>query len=84
MLTREKRFIIFSRYEEGNKSNQGFFVSYNEGDFNNPKWSKPKKLSMLPYGWSAYIINDGTQFIYTDGEDIYSLPIEDLKLEINN
>jgi len=49
-----------------------------------PNWSNPKKLSMLPYGWSPYIINDGTQFIYTDGEDIYSIPIADLKLDINN
>ncbi len=83
-VDKEKRFIIYSRYEEGNVLNQGFFVSYNQGNFNNPNWSNPKKLSMLPYGWSPYIINDGTQFIYTDGEDIYSIPIADLKLDINN
>ncbi len=82
-VDREKRFLIYSRYEEGNKSNQGFFISYNEGGFNNPKWSIPKKLSMLPYGWSAHIINDGSQFIYTNGEDIYSVPTKELKLEIN-
>ncbi|MBT8300114.1 MAG: hypothetical protein KJO63_02165 [Maribacter sp.] len=82
-VDREKRFIIFSRYEEGIVSNQGFFISYNQGNFNTPNWSHPKKIPMLPYGWSAYIINDGTQFIYTNGEDIYSVPLKDLKL-INN
>jgi len=82
-VDKEKRFIIFSRYEEGNTANQGFFVSYNSSDFNNPQWSEPKKLSMLPYGWSPNIINNGAQFVYTDGEDIFSLPLKKLELEIH-
>ena len=79
----KKKYIIFTRYEEGNESNQGFFVSYNQGDYNNPVWSKPKKLTMLPYGWSANIINDGTQFIYSNGEDILSIPVKELQLGID-
>ncbi|MBT8305633.1 MAG: hypothetical protein KJN85_01720 [Maribacter sp.] len=81
-VEKKKQFMIFTRYEEGNALNQGFFVSYNLGDFDNPQWSKPEKLAMLPYGWSAYILNDGNQFIYTDGEDIRSMPLEHLKLDI--
>ena len=78
----DMRYIIFTRYEEGAKSNQGFFVSYNENDFDNPKWSIPMKLTMLPYGWSAYVENITNQFLYTDGDDIFSIPMTKLKLNI--
>lgn len=78
----DKRYIIFTRYIEGDKSNQGFFVSYNERDFDNPKWSSPTKLSILPYGWSAFVINNETQFVYTNGEDFFCIPMEKLNLNI--
>ena len=81
-VDKKKRFIIFSRYKEGVPANQGFFVSYNLAGFLNPKWSKPKKISKLPYGWSPFIINEGKQFIYTNGEDIFSLPYSELQLDI--
>jgi len=79
-----KRYIVFTRYEEGNTSNQGFFISYNQGDYNNPEWSEPKKLTMLPYGWSANVINDGKQFIYSNGEDIMGIPLKELQLGIDD
>lgn len=79
-IDERKRFIIFTRFTEDDESNQGFFISYNNNDYDNPEWSIPKKLNMLPYGWSANIINNETQFIYSDGEDIYSVPIEVLNL----
>ncbi|MBT8205317.1 MAG: hypothetical protein KJN96_04705 [Eudoraea sp.] len=82
-VDKSKRYIIFTRYVEGNESDQGFFVSYNQNDFNNPDWSKPQKITKLPYGWSANIVNGGTQFIYSNGEDIMSLPVEELELKIN-
>ena len=78
----EMHYVIFTRYVEGDKSNQGFFVSYNENNFDKPKWSKPTKLTMLPYGWSAYVINNENQFVYTNGEDYYSIPVEKLNLNI--
>lgn len=80
-IDERKRFIIFTRFTEEDESNQGFFISYNDNDYDNPEWSIPKKLNMLPYGWSANIINNETQFIYSDGEDIYSVPIEALNLQ---
>lgn len=83
-VDKEKRFIIFTRYLEGDEAQQGFFVSYNLADFDSPNWSKPKKLVMLPYGWNAYIINSGRQFIYSNGDDIKSVPLKNLKLQINN
>ena len=51
----DMRYLIFTRYVDGDKSNQGFFVSYNENNFDYPKWSIPIKLTMLPYGWSAFV-----------------------------
>lgn len=79
----DKRYMIFTRYVEGDNSNQGFFVSYNQNNFSSPKWSIPTKLTMLPYGWSAFIINNETQFVYTNGEDFFCIPMEKLKLNIN-
>ncbi|MEJ1224014.1 hypothetical protein [Sediminicola sp. 1XM1-17] len=77
-VDKEKRFIIFTRYMEGDQSQQGFFISYNSTGRDHPTWGKPKKIGILPYGWSAFIINDGKQFIYTDGDDIYGLPTENI------
>lgn len=74
----EKRFIIFTRYKEKDGSQQGFFISYQKDG----KWSEAEKIQNLPYGWNARIIQNGTQFLYTDGEDIYSVPISTLNLKI--
>jgi hypothetical protein len=75
----QKRFLIFTRYLEGDTSQQGFFISYNEGDY----WSLPKKIESLPYGWNARMIQNGTRFLYTDGEDIYSVPVSSLNLGLS-
>ncbi len=83
-LDKQKRFILFTRYLEGDPEQQGFFVSYNQGDFETPKWSVPEKLKKLPYGWNALLINDQSQFLYTDGDDILSLPVEQLGLKISD
>ncbi|NND50901.1 MAG: hypothetical protein HKN54_00760 [Flavobacteriaceae bacterium] len=80
-VERNERFIIFTRYIESDPSQQGFFISYNTNVSGNPEWSKPEKLEMLPYGWSAFIVNENSQFIYTDGDDIYSVPIDKLKIK---
>lgn len=83
-VDKASRFIIFTRYVEGDESQQGFFASYNLTNSDAPKWSNPKKLSMLPYGWNAYIINSESQFLFSDGEDILSVPLEKLKLKIKD
>ncbi len=76
----ESRFIIFTRYVEGDLNQQGFFISYNSGDDMNIVWTKAEKIQVLPYGWSARIINNGNRFVFTDGENIRSLPVNALKI----
>ena len=81
-VDKEKRFIIFTRYMEGDLSRQGFFISYNTGDYDAPKWSIPEKLTALPYGWNAYISIISNQFLFTNGDDIMSVPLDSLNLEL--
>lgn len=78
---RDKRWIIFTRYLEGDVSQQGFFISYNLADGDEPVWSSPKKLTMLPYGWNAWVLASKDQFLYTNGEDIMSVPLNHLNIE---
>ncbi|MCA0153465.1 hypothetical protein LBV24_09580 [Winogradskyella sp. 2Y89] len=80
-ISSDKKYIIFTRYLEGDKNNQGFFVSYNQGNSNSVEWSKPTRLEMLPYGWSARMINNNAKFMYTDGDNIYTLKSEKLNLK---
>ena len=81
-VDKEKRFIIFTRYTEGDPAQQGFFISYNTGDFDSPKWGVPEKLSSLPYGWNAYISDISNQFLFTNGDDIMSVPLDSLNLAL--
>ena len=80
-VAENKAFIIYTRYIDGHTNNQGFVISYSSGTAEEPAWNKPFKLDMLPYGWSANIINNNQQFIYTDGDDIYTVPLETLNLK---
>ncbi len=77
-VSKDKRFIIFTRYQEGNPEQQGFFISYNRGSSENPEWDSPGKIESLPYGWGACILED--HFIYTDGTNLYSVPINELNI----
>jgi len=81
-VDRQKKFIIFTRYLEGDVSQQGFFISHNENTFDNPKWTSPKKIKKLPYGWSAYITKDYSRFLYSDGIDIRSVALDTLDLKL--
>ncbi len=83
-VDKQMRYIIFSRYVEGDPSQQGFFISYNNVNSNTPQWSTPKKIVALDYGWNAFIINNGSQFLYTDGDNIKSLPLASLQLKYEN
>ncbi len=78
----QSRYLIFTRYMEGNKDQQGFFISYNNGDHQNPVWDSPVKIELLPYGWGAFIKDD--LFYYTDGTDIYFIPVDKLGLKYEN
>ncbi|WP_411894564.1 hypothetical protein [Winogradskyella sp. A2] len=75
-----KDYIIFTRYLEDDDNNQGFFVSYNDGSYDNPKWRKPFKLEKLPYGWNPSVNASGKIFMYTDGNDIYKIKSKRINL----
>jgi hypothetical protein len=81
-VDKEKRFILFTRYLEGDKSQQGIFVSYNQGERENPEWGDPQKIETLEYGWGAFISDDGKDFFYTDGVDIFNYAFDSLKLNL--
>ena len=81
-VDREMRFIIFTRYTEGDESQQGFFVSYNTGDSDAPDWHVPEKINSLPYGWNAYVSEISNRFLFTNGEDIMSVPLDNLNLSL--
>lgn len=70
----KKQFLIFTRYLQGEKSQQGFFYSHNLGSESEPKWSLPQKIETLPYGWGASLSRDGQTFYFTDGLDIFAIP----------
>ena len=81
-IDREKQFLIFTRYQEGDEAQQGFFISYNQGNVDNPKWAPAKKIESLPYGWGAFISANGQTFHYTDGSNIFALPLSALDITI--
>ncbi|MEM6320278.1 MAG: hypothetical protein AAF960_21595, partial [Bacteroidota bacterium] len=81
-LNEQNTMIIFTRYLEDDHTEQGFFVSFQLNQSDNDKWSKPQRLTSLPYGWNPYITKDSKQFLYTDGQDIISVPTKVLYLEI--
>ncbi|MEM6800568.1 MAG: hypothetical protein AAF696_04140 [Bacteroidota bacterium] len=80
-VDKNKSFLIFTRYLEGDSLQQGFFITYNQNTLEEPEWSAPKKLPSLAYGWNAYLIDDNKRFLYTDGEDIKSVAAATLKLQ---
>ncbi len=70
-----KKFLIFSRYQDNNPAQQGLFISFNLGQPQAPNWSIPQKIDALPYGWNPYIHPSKKLFLFSDGEDILSLPM---------
>ncbi len=77
----EGRYIIFTRYLEGEKDQQGFFISYADAE---NEWKEPKKIQELEYGWSARLIDNDRSFIYTDGKDIKHRKTSDLEIFVEN
>lgn len=69
-----KRFLIFTRYQEGKPAQQGFFYSQNKGNEQAPRWSHPRKIEELPYGWGGFLSRNGKTFFFTDGIDIFAIP----------
>ncbi len=79
-VAKDRSFIIFTRYLEGDPNQQGFFISKNMFTPEEPEWGVPRKINALPYGWGAFISSDQQYFFYTDGNDIYSHLVSELDL----
>ncbi|NRB46080.1 MAG: hypothetical protein HRU41_00285 [Saprospiraceae bacterium] len=77
----KKQFLIFTRYLEGDLSQQGFFYSHNRGSESEPTWGPPQKIKALPYGWGAYQSRDGRTFYFTDGLDLFAIPFSSLGMK---
>lgn len=78
-LDPDKRFVIFTRYVEGDERQQGLFISRNTGTVSNIQWEEPIKLK-LPYGWGAQVVGNLEALIYSDGNDLYQVPWTELDL----
>lgn len=79
-VAKDRSFIIFTRYQEGDPNQQGFFISKNRSTPDDPKWGDPRKIDALPYGWGAFISSDQQYFFYTNGSDIYGHLLSELDL----
>ena len=71
-LDPDKRFVIFTRYVQGDENRQGLFISRNTGTVSNLQWEEPVKLN-VPYGWGARVIGNLEALVYSDGADIYQI-----------
>jgi hypothetical protein len=79
-MDRQKRFLIFTRYLNGETPEQGFFISHNTGTKEQPIWAQATKIEGLPYGWSANILDSSKVLIYSNGEDIFSSSLDSLAI----
>lgn len=75
-LSRDETYLIFTRYEEKNPDQQGFFISRNPSGKNGWQWTTPEKIPELEYGWGACVLEESEQFLYTDGDDLKVVPLE--------
>ncbi|MEM1324567.1 MAG: hypothetical protein AAGI23_01370 [Bacteroidota bacterium] len=82
-VDKKKRYIIFTRYLEGDSDQQGFFISFNRSTSRQPDWSTPKKVAFLPYGWNAYVLEQESLLLYSNGDDIIKIPLKKFNLEID-
>jgi len=78
-LDPDKRFVLFTRYVIGNKSQQGIFISRNTGTVSDIQWETPVKLD-IPYGWGAFVVGNREALLYSDGKDIYQIPWNELDI----
>ncbi|MEM9820847.1 MAG: hypothetical protein AAF985_07235 [Bacteroidota bacterium] len=81
-IDKQKRFVVFTRYNEKDTAQQGVFISYNQGNFAQTQWGKPQKMNSLPYCWGAYFSKGMKYFFYTDGEDIFKISAARLNLKL--
>ena len=66
-------YLIFTKYVDGDSSQQGLMISHNQGTKENPEWYSPSKIEGIPYGWGAFVKDDLLYF--SDGSSIYFTPI---------
>lgn len=78
-----ENFIIFTRYDEHDPEQRGFFISRKQDQQTKGKWSTAEKIRALSYGWGAFISRDKETFFYTNGEDILSLPTAHLGISLD-
>ena len=71
-------YLLFTRYVEGDESQQGIMYSQNIGTPKSPKWDHPQLIEEISYGWGAFVFND--HLYYTDGSNILKFPIEQLSI----
>lgn len=79
-ISPDQRYLIFTRYTPGDVAQQGFFISYNRAK-KGWNWTTPEKITTLEYGWSATVMADQSQFIYTNGIDVKAVPLQSLGLK---
>lgn len=79
-MDQDKRYLIFTRYKEGDATQQGFFSSKNAGTLEEPCWIYPTKIQDLPYGWNAYILPTKNVILYSDGRNFYSESLDSLQI----
>ncbi|MBT8236701.1 MAG: hypothetical protein KJO04_10955, partial [Bacteroidia bacterium] len=78
-LDPDKRFVLFTRYVIGDESQQGIFISRNTGTVSDIQWETPVKLN-IPYGWGAFVVGNLEALLYSDGQDIYQIPWNELDI----
>ncbi|MBT8234762.1 MAG: PD40 domain-containing protein, partial [Bacteroidia bacterium] len=78
-LDPDKRFVLFTRYVIGDKNQQGIFISRNTGTVSDIQWETPVKLN-IPYGWGAFVVGNLEALLYSDGQDIYQIPWNELDI----
>ncbi len=69
-------FLLFTRYKEGDPSQQGVMYSQNIGSLTSPVWDEPVKIDKITYGWGAFVLQD--TLYYTDGSRIQMIPTGEL------
>ncbi len=69
-------FLLFTRYKEGDPSQQGVMYSQNIGSPTSPVRDDPAKIDEITYGWGALVLKD--TLYYTDGSQIQVIPTGEL------
>ncbi len=71
----EERVLVYTRAfeaEDGSLTeSSGFYTSRNLGTRERPRWSEPRRIEGLVYGWGASFTPDGRYFVFSRDGDLY-------------